>query len=168
MSLMIRVVLSISTYTVYWRAISESKSSESKIELSGSSRVYTIEGLMNGEGYWVEVSATNNAASEGVLSAAILSIPRTVPDPVIITNATAASTRAIEVVWNVPSNNGAVITTFNVYWSADGVEDSSERVSHSGTGTTVSHTIAVIGVGATYQIAVSAVNVAGEGVSVWD
>ena len=152
----------ISAYTVYWRATTES-ASEQSTELRGSSMTYTIEGLINGEGYWVEVSATSNTARKGVRSAAILSTPRTVPNPVIITSATAASTLAINAVWDVPFNGGAVITTFNIYWSADGLEDSSERVSYSGTGTTVSHTIAVIGVNTLYQIAVSAVNVEGEG-----
>ena len=149
--------LSISTYTVYWSANDASTS----IELSGDAEEHTLEGLMNGVGYRIEVSATSEVG-EGIRSAALVSTPRTVPEQVANVSATGLE-RGLEVMWDVPGNGGAVITAFNVYWGEASVDESSRRVSYSGTSTTGSYTIGNLGGNTLYQIAVAAVNIAGEG-----
>ena len=154
--------IEISTYTVYWRATSESKSSEIKIELSSSSTMQTIEGLMNGMGYWVEVSATNNVDGEGIRSTAILSTPRTVPGQVENVIVTAAD-RMITVIWNIPNNGGAAITTFRVYAFNGATTQITDVIYKSDKATTTSTTISSLLGDTLYQVAVSAFNEAGEG-----
>ena len=93
--------LSISTYTVYWSANDASTS----IELSGDAEEHTLEGLMNGVGYRIEVSATSEVG-EGMRSAALVSTPHTVPEQVANVSATGLE-RGLEVMWDVPGNGSS-------------------------------------------------------------
>ena len=113
-------------------------------------------------GYQVQVSAESTAGSSVFSEAQLSTPPGTVPDQVDNVSVTGLD-RALDVMWDVPGNGGAVITTFNVYWGVNNVNESSRRVSHGGTSTTASYTIGDLDGNTTYQIVVSAVNVEGEG-----
>ena len=159
--------LAISAYTVYWTATRvDLADSTGSFSLPPTSTIYTIEDLMNGEGYWVEVSATSSAG-EGLRSVAMLGTPRTIPSVVSRVSAIALD-RAIMVEWDVPANNGAAITTFNIYWRALSASTENRMAVNSRLVTyrskaTASYTITELFGNTTYQIAVSAENVAGMG-----
>ena len=159
--------LAISAYTVYWAATRvDLADSTGSFSLPPTSTTHTIENLKNGEGYWVEVSATSSEG-EGLRSVAMLGTPRTIPSVVSRVSAIALD-RAIMVEWDVPDDGGAAITTFNIYWRASSASTETRMAVNSRLATyrsksTASYTITELFGNTTYQIAVSAENVAGMG-----
>ena len=167
--------LNIQGYRVYWTDAEGSENNSGEL-LPSNTRSYTIDSppLTNGATYSVEVAATSDDGREAARSEAVQGIPRTVPEAVSIVSATPLMDRMIEVVWNVPANNGAAITTFSIYWGeVDAGESLSEldmymssvRVGYtSGSGSTANYTISRgLAYGRNYQIEIVAENIAGTG-----
>jgi titin len=95
----------ITYYNIYYglngNAYGSSNLSTVTVNSSYTSNIVT--GLMNGPTYVFYIVAQNNAGNSGPTT--LSTIPYTVPNPVIIANLTASSTKVV-VNWSAPTNNG--------------------------------------------------------------
>lgn len=88
--------------------------------VSGSARSATSTGLTNGKRYYFRVRA-HNAAGWSTASSTVNAVPRTVPSAPRYTRVTVTDTTAT-LTWQAPSTNGgAVIDSYRVERSSDGV-----------------------------------------------
>lgn len=112
----------------------------------------TIDDLTNGEAYTVEVAAVN-LRGEGDRSTVSDVVPYGVPGAPEVT--VTEADRALEVTWTEPDTNGRPVTAYTVY--VDGEEEATVS------GSATSYTIEGLTNGDTYDVAVTATNLRGEG-----
>lgn len=123
--------------------------------LIGAVTTYQWTGLVNGQEYYFAVEAVNAAGSSTKSYADAM--PCTVPDAPTGLVAVAGE-GSVALNWTAPSDNGAAITAYKVYWGT-----SASSLSHVLQVSTISATVTGLTGGTTYYFAVVAVNSEGEG-----
>jgi len=143
----------ISGYTVRYKLTEN----EEFIEQAASASPITLSGLTNGAAYEVQVRATN-AAGDSPYSTSTNGTPRTVPAAPSAPTITAGAAQ-LTVEWTAPSDNGgADITGYTVrYKLASATQWTEIAVSES------PHVIGSLTNGSEYNVAVRAINAAGNG-----
>ncbi len=147
------------TVTLSWTAPANNGSAIKQYEISRNGSPvttpnalgYTDTGLTNGTAYTYTVRA-QNAAGYGSYSMEVVAVPRTVPSAPSAPSVTPGNGQVV-ITWTAPANNGATITSYEVYQDGTYI------------GTTTSTTLTKTGLtnGTAYTYTVRAYNAAGWG-----
>ena len=129
---------------------------------TGTGTTTTITGLTNGQEYEVQVQATNGVgpsgySASGTVTPTAAALPPDAPAPTVVT-----ATGELVVEWDVPADNGAAITGYDVEYKRTG---DANWTDHGFTGTGTTTTITGLTNGQEYEVQVRARNA--EGFSAW-